>query len=339
MYYLKIYGTLLRSLSFLLILLSFLEIVSSGWLLDVSNGYHLGGIYYALTSFITGLKGLYVKYVGDLSWLSGFAFINFIACLVGLTFATDFVLLTNDIEACGYYKGSSTLSNCNIIPAVNFSNFGCDGNEEYFPEAALCTKRDFDEHGLNNRKCSCVTVSNKCHQIEGFTDCDFVIDPLPTLVYLTYITAIIGLTLSLALAMISCIISRHYPNEQPIDAVYCGKKKTPRIQPPRPTDLHDGSGTKVTPTNAVIVPSSPDVVTLSPSAVVPVGRSVASRDTRGNWSFHSVMPFSEEREGCSNTGVSTPIAISRGSNNTVQPISNLGSYNRIQTLEAPSEGV
>ena len=198
----------IRVFSVLMLLLGTAEFIISGIQMDASSSLDIGGIYFAVTSFCSGMWGLcMVEGVQQFNMLTLFLFSNIVCSLVAVIISSITQDVVDRIEACAEFDASGQREpRCTDQETGSYSNFTCMGNEAYYLDAAKCAARFIDSGASTAHDCSCVYVEGgtHCREFAGYSDCSDVQDMLPALSLGTYVLAYMCMGLSVFLLFCSC---------------------------------------------------------------------------------------------------------------------------------------
>mmetsp|Transcript_32833 Transcript_32833/g.55371 ORF Transcript_32833/g.55371 Transcript_32833/m.55371 type:complete len:282 (+) Transcript_32833:267-1112(+) len=222
---------LVRVLSVAILLLGLSQSVMSGIVLYTSGGENILGIYFAATSTICGMWGIYLaEGHAQFNLLVLFLIINLVCAIVGIVYASISIYVLNRVEACADFDPlGSTLPRCQAT-AINattgavysnvtsFGNFTCTGEADYFVLAAQCETRYIVEEGASEGgdRCGCVYRDNgsHCKEFPGYGSCDTMLDTLPDIAYGTYILGYFCFGLTFILLIAACTASCQHVNKR-----------------------------------------------------------------------------------------------------------------------------
>lgn len=196
----------IRVFSVLMFLIGVAEFIISGVQLDASNQEDIGGIYFAVTAVCSGVWGLVmVEGIQQFNVLSLLLFLNLIAAIIGVVYASIPIFIIERIKACAVFDpAGQDEPRCQATPST-YDNFTCTGNADYFIDAAQCgTKYQEDSTSVKN-SCGCVYVDGgtHCKEFAGYEDCDEMQDTVAALSMGTYILGYMCLSLSFLLLVSS----------------------------------------------------------------------------------------------------------------------------------------
>ncbi len=199
----------IRVFSVLMCLLGVAEFIVSGILLDESNEEDIGGIYFAVTAVCSGAWGLFmIEGVQQFNVLTALLFLNLIAAIVGVVYASSPIYVLERVKACAALDLSG-FEQPRCESGGSYGNYTCTGTASYFTEAAKCAAK-YEADGKNvANSCGCVYLDgeNHCWEFAGFDDCEAMQDTVASLSLGTYVLGYMCLSLSILLLISSVTAS------------------------------------------------------------------------------------------------------------------------------------
>ena len=228
----------LTSLSSLLLIFGFAEIISGSLVLHFSSGKYSGGWYHGCFMLIISIRGLYLYTSQSVRILALMLSVGIIVGLVSTALQSDDYNFVKSLSSCASYAYPHTETSCftssinsttpipyysdddnvnatSVIPSsLTIGNFTCNGVGEYYLSAIQCEvnylvdNNDFYEK-IDNNQCSCV-ISNSNDHCYGFsnipTNCSDLLNLVPHYLRISYALAIFLTVLTVVEMIVSLLV-------------------------------------------------------------------------------------------------------------------------------------
>jgi len=249
---------LISSTSFIMLLLGISEIIFSSYTVVLTRSKYIGGIYFGVSSALTGLCGLRIRKKMEVSLLLLMSSVTVVTSLAGLMLEYDLLHRLNDIRACASTSLISTTNtqnilnsnitvgsvslplvhnifacnenvSTNIIMQPNSLSFFCSGDDNYYSSAIQCSVKYLtggNSYSIkpsidlhNNKHCACYT-GGSCTGFDAFNDCNSIQTVFTLETSASYYSSVISSLLSVLLVFISATIKQYQKEFEWDDSTY-----------------------------------------------------------------------------------------------------------------------